>query len=241
MNKQSNIYTIIYSTVLVVVVALVLSFAALSLAPMQKSNVEVEKKGNILQSVGLLTVNEGESKEAVILRDYPVFIKEAFLVNRQGDVVSTDEKKTFAAFINLKKEYNKPLAEQQLPLFMAEVDGEKKYIFPVQGVGLWGAVWGYVSLDANLNTIYGVIFDHTSETPGLGAEITGKGFTKQFVGKTIFNGETFVGLKVVKGTAQGNIHEVDAISGGTITSKAVEEMINDNMDAYKEYILKNRK
>ena len=241
MNKQSNSYTVIYSVVLVVIVSLVLSFTAISLSPIQKQNVEIEKKGNILQSVGLLTIKDGESKEAVILRDYPVFIKEAVLVNRQGEVVSTDEKKTFAAFINLTKEYKKPAAEQQLPLFMAEVNGEKKYIFPVQGVGLWGPVWGYVALNGDLNTIYGVVFDHTSETPGLGAEITGDGFKKQFVGKTIFNGAEFVGITVVKGTAQGNIHEVDAISGGTITSKAVEEMINGNMDAYKAYILKNRK
>lgn len=241
MNKQSNSYTIIYSTVLVLVVALILSFTALKLSPIQKQNVEVEKKGNILESVGLLEVKEGESKETAILREYPEYITESFLVNRQGDVVTTDEKATFIAFINLTKEYKKPEADQQLPLFVATVKGSKKYIFPVQGTGLWGPVWGYVALDENLNTIYGVVFDHASETPGLGAEITQAGFTKQFLGKTIFDGETFVGIIVVKGTAEGNTHQVDAITGGTITSRAVESMINDNMSAYKAYILKNRK
>lgn len=241
MNKQSNSYTIIYSTVLVLVVALILSFTALQLSPIQKKNVEVEKKGNILESVGLLKVKDGESKDAAILREYPEYIKESFLVNRAGEVVTTDEKATFSAFINLTKEYAKPEAEQQLPVFVASVDGSNKYIFPVQGKGLWGPVWGYVALDADMNTIYGVVFDHASETPGLGAEITGNAFKSQFIGKTIFDGETFKGLLVVKGTAAGNTHEVDAISGGTITSRAVESMINSNMDAYKAYILKNRR
>lgn len=241
MNKQSNSYTIIYSTVLVVVVAFVLSFTALRLSPIQKRNVEIEKKGNILESVGLLKVEEGASKDAVILKDYPQFIKASYLIDRKGEVVSSDETKTFGIFINLTKEYLKAEADQQLPVFMAEVNGDKKYIFPVQGTGLWGPVWGYVALNSNLSTIYGVVFDHASETPGLGAEITTDGFKKQFVGKSIFKGAELVGLKVVKGTAEGNLNEVDAISGGTITSRAVEDMINNNMNAYKEYILKNRK
>lgn len=241
MNKQSNSYTIIYSIVLIVIVAFILSFAALSLSGRQKENVEMEKKGNILESVGLLKVEKGQDKDAVIKKDYPLYIKGSYLINRAGEVVSSDETTTFNVFINLTKEYSKPEADQQLPLFVAEVDGSQKYIFPVQGTGLWGPVWGYVALDSNLNTIYGVVFDHSSETPGLGAEITQPGFTKQFIGKTIFDGSDFVGIKVVKGTAEGNTHEVDAISGGTITSRAVEEMINLNMGAYKEYILKNRK
>lgn len=241
MNKQSNSYTIIYSIVLVVVVAFVLSFAALNLKGAQDKNVEMEKKGNILETVGLLQVKEGEIKDAVIERDYPLYIKASYLINRAGEVVSEDEKATFNVFINLTKEYNKPAAEQQLPLFVAEVNGQKKYIFPVHGTGLWGPVWGYISLDNDMNTIYGAVFDHASETPGLGAEIKTEAFTKQFIGKTLFNGNTFVGITVVKGTAAGNTHEVDAISGGTITSRAVESMINLDMDAYKEYILKNRK
>lgn len=241
MNKQSNSYTILYSIVLVVVVAFVLSFAAMSLSSKQKANVEIEKKGNILESVGLLKIEKGADKDKVIVDEYDKYIKGSYLVNRAGDVVSTDVKATFNVFINLTKEYGKPEAEQQLPFFMAEVDGAKKYIFPVQGTGLWGPVWGYVALDEDLTTIYGVVFDHASETPGLGAEITMPQFRDQFVGKTLFENNDFVGILIVKGTAEGNIHQVDAISGGTITSRSVESMINNNLAAYKEYILKNRK
>lgn len=240
MNKQSNSYTILYSTILVLLVAIVLSYTALQLSPIQKANVEIEKKGNILESVGLLKTYKDMSKDKSIEKDYKEFVKGTFLVNRKGDVVSTDEKATFTAFINLNKEYAKPKDEQQLPLFVVNVDGAKIYVFPVEGMGLWGPVWGYIALNSDLSTIYGVVFDHKSETPGLGAEIRSKGFTEQFKGKTLFNGDDYIGIKSVKGTAEGNIHEIDAISGGTITTRSVEDMINNNISAYKAYILNNR-
>ncbi len=237
MNKQSNGYIIIYSTVMVLIVATLLSLLSINLRDRQKQNVDLEKKGNLLQSVGLLNVPAGESKATVIDRDYVKYIVKAVLVNRNGEILSEDNAEVFSVFINVAKEYSKPLNEQRLPLFVAKLnDGSLKYIFPVNGAGLWGPLWGYVALNSDLNTIYGVVFDHKGETPGLGAEIVGEAYTSQYVEKQIYNGVELVGVKSLKGGAAGNPHAVDAITGGTITSRGVEDMILESMKGYDAYI-----
>lgn len=241
MNKQSNSYIIIYSIVMVVIVATLLSFTAMNLKGRQDANVELEKKGNILESVNLLEVKAGEDKNAIIVADYDKYITKAMLINRKGEVLSNNAADAFKVFINLAKEYAKPEAEQTLPLFVASMPtGGDKFIFPVNGTGLWGPIWGYVALDANLNTIFGVVFDHASETPGLGAEITTAKFKDQFKGKGLFEGSEFVGIKAVKGTAAGTKHDIDAVTGGTITSRAVEDMIRVSMGAYEKYLVNNQ-
>lgn len=173
-----------YSTVMVLIVASLLSFTATSLREIQNKNVEIEKKGNILQSVGLLNIEAGADKNLVIPAEYEKFITKAFLVNTKGEVVSNDAEEAFKVFVSLSKEMAKPLSEQRLPVFEARLEnGETKYIFPVNGTGLWGPIWGYVALNSNLSTIFGVVFDHASETPGLGAEIATPKFMNQFIGK----------------------------------------------------------
>ncbi|MFC2087108.1 NADH:ubiquinone reductase (Na(+)-transporting) subunit C, partial [Bacteroidota bacterium] len=120
-------------------------------------------------------------------------------------------------------------------------------IIPLRGKGLWGPIWGYVSLEDDYNTVYGAVFDHKTETPGLGAEINTTWFQKPFKGKNIFNqsGE-FVGINIYKGGSgaaanAGDLkHGVDGISGGTITSKGVEAMIHDNLNLYTAYFNKNK-
>ena len=116
-----------------------------------------------------------------------------------------------------------------------------KYVFPLSGKGLWGPIWGYLSLDEDLNTVYGAYFDHKSETSGLGAEIATEHFQSQFSGKKIFNSENqFVAVKTNKRGAQ-NENEVDAISGATITSTSVSEMLESCLNKYLPYIEKSRK
>ncbi|MDR2911923.1 MAG: FMN-binding protein [Alistipes sp.] len=129
-----------------------------------------------------------------------------------------------------------------LPLYQSSVGGRTLYIIPVAGSGLWGPVWGYVALDGDWSTISAVVFDHKGETPGLGAEIAAPVFMDQFVGKQLFEGDNLVGITVLKGAgaSQGNPHAVDAISGGTITSRAVETMIRTTLEEYKPYIEKQR-
>ncbi len=129
-----------------------------------------------------------------------------------------------------------------LPLYESRAGGKTLYIIPVSGSGLWGPIWGYVAVEEDWSTISGVVFDHKGETPGLGAEITTPFFEGQFAGKRLFEGTELVGITVLKGagSSRGNDHAVDAISGGTITSRAVENMIRATLEEYRSYIEKQR-
>lgn len=240
MNKQSNTYIITYAIILVVIVAAVLSFAAMQLKPIQQRNVEIEKKSDVLKSVGLFNIDEKGDKTAQINAEYQKYIIESFLVNSKGDVVSQDPKEAFAALINIQAIYNLPLQERTMPVFVSKNnENHLNYIFPVQGTGLWGPIWGFVALSEDLNTISGVVFGHQSETPGLGAEIATPIFQDQFAGKHLFKDHLFVGISVLKGvgSSKGNDNAVDAISGGTITSVAVQDMLQESLgECYRAYI-----
>jgi Na+-transporting NADH:ubiquinone oxidoreductase subunit C len=232
MRHFSNRYIFIFSAIMVMTVAALLSLAATLLQPAQARNLEIEKKRNMLESINI-PVTKGTTEEL-----YDKYIKESIVINSRGEQV-----KGIDAFtVVLKNEQKKPLEEQSLPVFMATPDdGEKVIIIPVEGKGLWGPIYGYVSLKSDMNTIYGVNFDHKGETPGLGAEISTSAFESQFLGKKLFDNEKFVSVQVIKGGArEDNIHGVDAISGGTITSKGLEKMIFDCMQKYNGYLLKNR-
>ena len=246
MNRKSNLYIIVYSTVMVVIVAAVLSFAAIGLRPQQQENVENAKKADILRSVGLLKVAGKHEAPVVVADEYDKYIKQTFLVRTNGEVVKdADSKEAFNVFINLDREYfkGKPTENSRLPIFVSiDNAGVKRYVFPVQGTGLWGAIWGYVALADDFNTITGVVFDHASETPGLGAEIAAAPFQNQFIGKQIFEGDTYVGIEILKGAGAsvGNVHAVDAVSGGTITSRAVSQMLDDSLGGYEAYLKDQR-
>jgi Na+-transporting NADH:ubiquinone oxidoreductase subunit C len=231
MRNFSNTYIYTFSIVMVVIVALLLSLAALQLKPFQDKNIEVEKKQNILASVHI------NSTPAVDL--YSKYITESFVLNNKGEKLEGSD----AFTIDLKSELSKPASQRSLPVFVGTLDnGSKAYIVPLRGKGLWGPIWGYISLQPDMNTIYGVIYDHQGETPGLGAEITMDWFEKPFEGKTLFKDSTeFVSVKVLKGGApDDDPHAVDAISGGTITSKALEAMLDTCLVQYKTYFLSNR-
>ena len=110
-------------------------------------------------------------------------------------------------------------------------DGNPGIVLHVQGKGLWGPIWGYVVLSEDGSTIKGVAFAHKSETPGLGAKITDDDFANAFIGKKLYdqNG-VFTSVRVVKKGQEGDIREenrVDAISGATITSRGVDNMMKE--------------
>ena len=160
-----------------------------------------------------------------------------------GDV--TEDSTAF--YIDLKTEIAKSSNEMNLPLFECTKKGKNNidtllYIIPVLGKGLWGPIWGYIALEEDLNTIYGASFAHKAETPGLGSEIDQKWFQAPFVGKTIFDKSgKLVSIIIEKGGAKpGDNHAVDAISGGTITSKALEETIKDCLTNYETYFNQNK-
>lgn len=208
-DTNSNAYIVLYSTVMVVIVAVLLAVAALALKPRQDANDLNEKKRNILASLSA----EGES--------YDEFI-DAYVVDKQGNRVDGD---VFALLNDLPGAF----AAGKFPIFESK-DG--RVVIPVTGMGLWGPVWGYVALEKDMNTIAGIIMAHKGETPGLGDEIATAKYQAKFVGKTIFEGNKFVSVTLRKGGAKDPAHEVDAISGGTKTSDGVSAMLYNSLKNY---------
>lgn len=251
-DVNSNKYTFIFATVMVIVVATLLALASESLKPMQKKNVANEKRQNILSSIGI-EVGASEAEAA-----YDENLVEALVLDANGEVV---ESPAVAAFdIDVLKDYKAGLSNiykanaddmdamkaellawgdggVNYPLFVLKKDGENVYVVPMVGTGLWGPIWGYVTIASDGKTVVGAVFDHKSETPGLGAEINQASFQKPFEGKTIYDesGE-FTGIKVMKGGAKGSPNGVDAISGGTITSNGVTEMVVRTLKLYEPYL-----
>lgn len=237
MNRQSNLYTIIYATVLVLVVGIGLSVVYQALRPKQVENIQNDKKRQILASA-LIVPAEGQTVSDL----YAEHISSSFIVNAEGQKVDSD----LNPFdVNISLEVKKPAEERMLPVYECSTVAGTKYILPVYGAGLWGPIWGYVALDDNGDTIYGAYFAHQGETPGLGAEIEKPAFQKQFEGKDIFASDgQFQSVMVVKNgqePAQGAW--VHAISGGTITSQGVQKMLSNSLEPYSAYLksLKERK
>ena len=208
-DTNNNGYIVLYSTVMVVIVAVLLAVAALALKPRQDANDLNEKKRNILASLSA----EGES--------YDRFI-DAYVVDAQGNRVDGD---VFALLNDLPGAF----AAGKFPIFESK-DG--RVVIPVTGMGLWGPVWGYVALEKDMNTVAGIIMAHKGETPGLGDEIATAKYQAKFVGKTIFEGNKFVSVTLRKGGAKDPAHEVDAISGGTKTSDGVSAMLYNSLKNY---------
>ena len=227
MKNFSNAYIFLYAAGLVIVVAALLSFAAVQLKPMQTKNIENKKKQNILASVNV----ESTATEADVL--YTKYITDSYVINNKGEKIEGD-----AFSMSMKKELTKSLEEMSLPVYEYTLDdGGKGVIVPMRGKGLGGAIWGFISFQEDMNTVVGTTFDHDAETPGLGAKITLKWFQILFKDKKIFD-ETgkFVSIELLKGgKGAGNPHIVDAISGGTITSNGVDDMLEDCLVLYEPY------
>ena len=225
MNTNSNSYTIIYASVMVIIVAFLLAFVSSSLKETQNKNVELDTKKQILAALNVKEVKDAEA-------EYNKYVKSDMLVNEDGSLTEYTGK-FVTAFEKEAKENN------HLHVFVAEVDGETKYVFPVYGAGLWGAIWGYVALNGDKDTVYGVYFSHASETPGLGAEIAGAHFQGEFrEKKTLENGEIALGV-VKNGKVEKPDYQVDGISGGTITSVGVDAMLKNCLGSYKSFLTNN--
>lgn len=232
----SNRYIFIYSTVLVVIVAVVLAVAATSLKPFQDQNVRIEKIQNLLMAANIESTTENAEKL------YADYIKEELAVDINGNVISryADNKlegEIRPFDINLKEQqYLRKKGENAIaPIYALEKDGQKSYIIPMLGNGLWGSISGNIALADDFNTVIGVTFDHAGETPGLGAEIVTEDFRNRFLEKQIFDGETFVSVTVKKAANKSSLHEVDAISGGTITSEGVSNMLKNDLSFYQGF------
>lgn len=233
MDTNKNSYTIIYAAVMVVIVALLLALVSSGLKETQTTNVKLDKKKQILSA---LQINL-EDQDAAAL--YDQYIVKELVVNTKADILS--EVKGEAFDIDIVKEAAKPLESRHLPIYVAQLEGQTKYIIPLRGAGLWGPIWGYVALNDDKNTVFGTYFSHASETPGLGAEISLPKFQQEFVGKHILNDRNeFVSIAVMKAGQKSDTQEqVDGISGGTITSKGVEAMLLNSIGQYEAFLIKS--
>lgn len=224
MKTNSNSYTIIYAAVMVVIVAFMLAFVSSSLRDRQNRNVEFDTKKQILSALNVRNVEDVENT-------YKKYVKQDMLM--QADGTLTENQDGFSTAYEKEVKTNK-----RFHVFVAEKDGDTKYVFPVYGTGLWGAIWGYVALNSDKNTVYGVYFSHASETPGLGAEIATEHFQTLFSGKkAVDNGQIVLGV-VKNGKVENPECQVDGISGGTITSDGVNLMLKNCLSNYKIFLTK---
>jgi Na+-transporting NADH:ubiquinone oxidoreductase subunit C len=157
--------------------------------------------------------------------EYAKVVKKDAVINANGNEVKAEGGFDVA---------NDAVTADNLPIYVCEVDGEEKYVIPMTGQGLWGGIWGYMAVNSDGNTIYGVYFSHASETPGLGAEIASEKFTKLFDGKSVFLGDNVI--KTVKGRLSNEAVEVNSISGATITCNGVNAMLDKCLNNYKNYL-----
>jgi Na+-transporting NADH:ubiquinone oxidoreductase subunit C len=248
MKNFTNRYMLLYSLGIAAVVAVVLSVVALSLKTRQDANIRNEKMQMLLATIGVECSRDDAANQ------YPAYFKEELTVSTDGKVVTryiiatgefaVKNGDTRAFDIKLKEEQAKENSggKGEFPVYVYEKDGEQGYVIPTQGNGLWGAVYANIALADDLSTIVGITFSHDSETPGLGAEIAGEAFRNQFVGKQILDGEgTVVSVAVVKHADASDAHQVDAISGGTMTSNGVSDMLLADLKRYQSFITTTRK
>ncbi len=227
MNKQGNTYTLIYIAVLVCIVGAVLAWVSLALKPQQQENIRIDKMQQMLNSIRITSNKEN----AIEL--YDKYITDSYIINSKGEKSKGD-----AFAVNIAGEVKKPAEERQLPVFVCSIDGETKYILPIYGAGLWGPIWGYVSVNSDGSTIYGAFFSHQGETPGLGAEIAKTDFSDQFRDKHLYKENEFKSVSVLKKGQKPLAGEdyVDAITGGTITSQGVQSMLKSCLSSYDTFL-----
>ena len=239
--QQSNAYIILFTAGLTIVVGGLLSLASQGLAPAQKKSIELDTKSQILSSV--MDRNElAQLSKDEILAMYDERIN-SLVVDINGEQVMKDEKGNdmVAEEVDILKNYKKDPADRYYPVFKYSKNGSGSvdaYILPLYGAGLWDKIWGYVALQGDLNTIAGASFDHKQETPGLGARISTPEIQQRYVGKKIKDGSgDIVSVMMVKGEGNTGLseHEVDGMSGATITGRGVNAMLENYLKYYKAY------
>lgn len=243
MNTNGNAYTVIYTTIVVALVAAILAFVAMTLKPKQDANIKAETISQMLTAAQFYTKDEcsamGNDK---VLEAYSQNIKEAYTINLKGEKVRdlNTEVKSIELQDGLKAQ-NKNIKDgsdaTDLPVYVFNKDGKSVTVVPVYGAGLWGPIWGYIALNEDLQTIVGAYFDHDSETPGLGAKIKDDpSFRAEFIGKKVNVASDPVFSVVKVGTSADENSSVDAITGATMTSKGLGEAIAFWLKAYAPFL-----
>lgn len=263
-NKDSMKQTIIVGLLLCIVCSVVVSSAAVVLKPVQTTNKILDKKKNVLAAAGLLdpadqsskTVNEAFGKFDV-----------RFIELETGKMLSDSEAK--AAGLNAdtydqRKASKDPAMSVALEgdVDIAKISRRVKYaaiyllqennqvktmVLPIHGYGLWGTLYGFVALEGDANTVVGLGFYEHKETPGLGAEVDNPAWKAVWPGKKVYNAAGEPGIEVVKGaidhSSPANSGKIDALSGATLTSDGVENLVNFWMgeQGYGKYLASLRR
>ncbi len=221
-NTNGNVYTICYAAVMVILVAFLLAFVSSALKPAQDANVAIDKKQQILASLNV----RGLAKSDVEAK-YNELIQETCVMTPDGQVVEGAD-----AFDVETKEIG-----DKLPVYKAKTaDGADALVLPLKGRGLWGGLWGYVAVTPDLQKVLGAYFDHESETAGLGALIKEAKFQEQFIGRPVMGDDGKVALTVVKKGASEGDTQVDGVTGATLTSKGVGEMVLTGLQQYADVL-----
>lgn len=241
--QQSNAYIITFSVILTVVLGLLLSGTSQLLGPLQREAVALDTKKQILGAV--IPLNEIAAMKPEEVNEYYANHIASVVVDINGKEVTEQEGATVTAeSVDIGKNYKKPADKRLYPVFKFHEEGNdedvKSYIFPLYGAGLWDAIWGFVALDTDMNTVGGITLAHAGETPGLGARITESGVQARYVGKTIYDESgDLVAVDMQKGEGidySDSPHKVDGLSGATITAKGVNNMLQNYLGYYKAYI-----
>ena len=244
MNTNSNVYTVIYTTLVVVVVAAVLAFTAMKLKPSQDANAKAETLRQMMSAAQVKPTDEiYATRNAGVLQLYAENIQEAYTIGldgRKNGTLSTEKGRI--ELVDRLKPQDKAIkdgGEVTLPVYVFRTGVS---VIPVYGAGLWGPVWGYVAFQPDGKTIAGAYFDHESETPGLGAKIKDEAwFREKFAGKQVaFGAEPLFNLSK-NAEATGAANAVDAITGATMTSKGLGEALNVWFKAYEKHFQNNAK
>ncbi len=239
--QRSNTYIILFSIALTVVLGGLLSVTSVGLKPMQDKQVELDTKKKILGAVMDISSIE-DPNEILSLYDQRV---ESVVVDYEGNLVETNEKgePLVAEKVSIQKNYRIAPENRIYPVykFKAEDGSIDAYVFPMWGNGLWDWISAYMAIDSDLNTVRGIAFDHKAETPGLGARIASEQIQSRYVGKEIYSESSeLVSVTMVKGENNQGLseHQVDGMSGATMTAKGVNAMIQQYLGCYQPYIKK---
>ena len=231
MKTNSNSYTIVYAAVLVVIVAFLLAFVFQALRPEQEANVALDKQKQILYSLNI----RGLQDQAAAAK-YKEVVTADEIIDANGNVVDKGSKGGTAAGFKLN---SGDFKAGKLAVYVCSVNGQTKYVIPVYGMGLWGPISGYIALNDDKSTIYGAYFNHESETAGLGAEIKdNQKWQEQFQGKKLFKGadRNAITISVLKKRDSNDPNSVDAVTGATLTSNGVTDMLHDCLGQYVKFL-----
>ncbi|WP_298642120.1 NADH:ubiquinone reductase (Na(+)-transporting) subunit C [uncultured Prevotella sp.] len=232
LNTNSNSYIIAYSCVMVVVVAFLLAFVSSALKPTQDVNVALDKKKQILAALNIRNLSDEQSSE-----EYAKVINADAVIDEQGNVTNPGTKGgEKAGFLLNSADYK----AGRLAIYDCTVEGKRKFVVPVYGMGLWGPIWGYIAVNEDGNTVYGAYFNHEGETAGLGSEIKdSKAWQDLFKGKTIYGADGKPVLCVKKTSEiKDKSCEVDGVTGATLTSVGVSNMLQEGFAKYRNYLKK---